>query len=362
MNKKAIWIIIVVLGIVVATYYVNSRGSNSNSTRTIVAILPLTGLSATHGEYSKRGIEMALADLPSSRNIIVVYEDSQMDPKAAISEFNKNLGQGDMTAVLSLGSPVAMALKPLAVTSKTVLMSIVSAPTYSSPNDYTFRINGTVDVEMESILQTIKALGIKKLAVVFQNDDYGRGLVNSLKQKFDGVLVAEEGFLPTATDMRSELTKVKSKSPDGVFVAAYAKVVGLVAKQSKELGMKTSLICGSACDNPDLLTAAGSSADSLVIVAPSPKANSIFDQKYRATYKEAPNFVSIRMYDAVKLITGAIDACTKSTDFKVCMKDNIHAVKDFPGAAFPVNFDQNGDLLDKFVTKKVVNGVLQIQE
>ena len=359
--KKSIGVIIVVLIIVFGIYYFGFRKSESDLSKTIIAILPLTGSSAVHGEYSRRGIDLALKDLPAGNNVRVIFEDSQMDPKSAISEFNKDVTQNITPAVLSLGSPVAMALAPIAIKDKTVLMSIVSAPAYSSLNNYTFRINGTAEYEMDNVLQTIKSLGIKRLAVIYQNDDYGSGILKSLKQKYGQTLVAEEGFLPSATDMRSQLTKIKSSNPDGIFVAAYAQVVGIVAKQAKELNIQSSLICGSACDNPDLIKIGGVSAEGVIVVAPSPKANSIFEEKYKAIYKEEPNFVSIRMYDAVKLLADAMNVCTGNSNYTSCLKDTIHNVKDFPGAAFPVNFDQNGDLQDVFVTKIVTNGVLTVQ-
>jgi len=161
--------------------------------------------------------------------------------------------------------------------------------------------------------------------------------------------------------MRSQLTKVKSKNPDVIFIAAYSKAVGLVARQAKDLALRSQLICGSACDTPDLLSTAAGGAEGLLVIAPTPKANTSFMSAHNAAYKEDPSYVTTRMYDSVNLIVQADKVCGTNADYKSCMKDTIHAVKDFPGVAFPVNFDQNGDLQDQFIVKKVVNGALQIQ-
>ncbi len=364
MKNKTIFVglSIVVLVVLISFLTYGNRGSSSNKNEIrIAALLPLTGTSAIHGEYAKRGIEMAVDELKTEVNVVPVFDDTQMDPKIAVSDFNKETQSG-VNAILSLGSPVAMAIKPLSSNSKTLLMSIVSAPAYSSPNDYTFRINGTATLEMDNILNTINDLGITKLAVVYQNDDYGRGLLSSLKRVYDRPLSSEEGFLPDSTDMRTLLTKVKASHPDGIFVAAYAKSVGLVMKQSKDLGIKVTFICGSACDNPDLLTSGGSNADGLIIVSPTPNAHASFADKYSSLYGEDTNFVSIRMYDAVKMIVSAVQECQKSSDMKMCLKDQMHSVKDFPGAAFAVNFDQNGDMQDQFVQKTVKDGKIVLKK
>ena len=361
--KKYIWVVVLaVIIIVIAVSNSKSNPKGKDNKRTIVAILPLSGPIAYTGELAKRGIDMAMNDLPAASKVKVIYEDAHGDPKIAVSTFSKDVIQDGASVSIALGSPIAMALLPLANENKVVLMSIASASTYVSLDGYTFRLSGSADVEMDNIIDNINKLNVNKLAVIYQNDDYGRGLLNSLKAKYKKSLVAEEGFLPGSSDMRTELTKIKAANPDGIFVATYAPTAGVIAKQAMALEIKSTLMCGSACDIADLVKSGGASVEGFVVTAPTAVTSSVLEQKYKDLYNnDKIGYVTTRNYDAINLIARAMDMCSNDSDYGKCLKDNLHSVKDFPGTSFSINFDNNGNINDSFVVKKVVNGVLKVQ-
>lgn len=360
--KKITWIVIlVIIVILLVIFNTRSKPQTTQNDRTIVAILPLSGPIAYTGELAKRGIDMAVNDLATSSKVRVIFEDAKNDPKLAVSIFNKNIVGDKKSAYIALGSPIAMSLLPLANANKVVLMSIASAPAYISPDGYTFKLSGSADVEMTNILENVDKLGIKRLAVIYQNDDYGRGLLNSLKGKYKDSLVAEEGFLSGSSDMRTELTKIKAAKPDGIFIATYAPTAGVIAKQASTLGIKSILMCGSACDISDLVKSGGASTEGFIVTAPTSVTFGDLGQRYKDIYNEEIGYLTTRNYDAVMVIAAAMDSCTKSSDYGTCLKTTIHSIKDFPGTSFSINFDNNGNINDQFVVKKVVNVALKVQ-
>lgn len=362
MKKYIVVPILTIVIVLIVILNVRQDSQNATNKRTIVAILPLSGPIAYTGELAKRGIEMAIADLPAASKVKVVYQDTKTDPKLAVSVFSNDVVQGDISAVITLGSPIAMALLPLANEHKVVLMGIASTPTFVSPDGYTFRLNGSANVEMDNILNNVEKLNIQKLAIIYQNDDYGKGILNSLKSKYKKNLVAEEGFLPGSSDMRTELTKIKAANPDGIFVAAYAPTAGMIAKQASVLGIKSTLMCGSACDISDLFKSGGASTEGFIVTAPTAITSSDLTSKYQSVYNDGDiGYATTRNYDAVKLIAHAMDVCADEADYGKCLKDTIHSTKDFPGTSFPINFDTDGSIHDAFVVKKMIGGQLKVQ-
>jgi branched-chain amino acid transport system substrate-binding protein len=351
MNKnKLYWI----AAIVIIVFIVVFSGWNNNSGKDrVLAILPLSGSNSQHGEWAKRGLQLA----SEGKNLEIIFEDSQLDAKKAISIINQYKNDKSIRAVFSLGSPVAMAIAPVVNESKIPTFSIVAAPPYSTPNDYTFRINGTTDVEMSTIKSTILKDGKKRVAVIYLNNDYGKGIADAFTKNFDkDNIVASEGFLPTDTDLRSQIIKIKNANPDVIFIASWGKEAGIFVKQARELGVNTKIYCGSACYSPELINMAGQYAEGVIIISPSVLlVNKDFGTSYLEKYKEAPNYVTTRNYDSMKILISSLDKCTTG-DKNLCIKDYVAGIKDYPGLTYSINFDTNGDLQDQYQVSTVADG------
>jgi len=348
MNKKISVGLLVVVLILIGVVFSNKKNADDR----VLAILPLTGANAQHGEWAKRGIQMAIGN----KSIEVIYEDSQLDPKKAISIINQYKNDSSIKAIFALGSPVAMAIAPSVNENKIPTFSIVSAPAYSTPDDYTFRINGTTDIEMGTVKDELYAQNKKKIAIVYLNNDYGKGLLTTFKKVIDpSYIVSEEGFLQTDTDLRSQILKIKNTNPDSIFIASWGKEAGIFIKQARELGLDTQIFCGSACYSPELIDIAGEFANGVVIISPSTKTSESFAKNYFEIYKEAPNYVTTRNYDAMNLLLDAFGKCSEE-DNRSCIKDYIASVKDYKGLVYPINFDTNGDLIDQYQISFVDKG------
>lgn len=338
--------------IILAVIVIIIIGSYAKKEDKILAILPLSGANSQHGEWAKRGIDMAIKN--HKTNLKVVYEDSQLDAKKAISIINQYKTDKSVLSVVSLGSPVAMAISPIVNEYAIPTFSIVSAPAYSSPNDYTFRINGTAAVEMSAIKNEITNGDAKRIAIVYLNNDYGRGLDASFKNVISSnLIVAEEGFLQTDTNLRSQIIKIKNSNPDKIFIASWGKEAGIFIKQAREMGVTSEIVCGSACYSPELITSAGKAADGVVIVAPSINTNQEFKDKYFSLYHEKPNYVTTRAYDATGLVIESLNKCENNRE---CIKNYIANISNYNGLIFPIKFDQNGDLLDQYQTFVIKDG------
>lgn len=76
----------------------------------------------------------------------------------------------------------------------------------------------------------------KSVAILYQNDDFGKSELQGFKDKFTGTVTDEESYESTATDINSQLANMRNSNPDVVFVAATpsytAKVYAYMAQNS----------------------------------------------------------------------------------------------------------------------------------
>lgn len=326
----------------------------------IGAILPLTGPIASSGEYAKQGIEMAVQDLEAKgQKVEVDIEDYGFDSKNAVSVYNKFKTTSTQNALIVFGTPAAMPLSPLVNADHLPMLGLLAAVSYSTPNDYTYRTFGSADSEAKFASDVlVDQLGKKKIAVMYLNNDYGQSALAAFK-KYIGTratVVAEEGAAPGTTDYRAQLAKVKSAAPDAVFMATLYKEGGAIIKQAKEIGINGVFMCGQPCDNPEVITVAGTASEGLIVVAPTNVNTTGFNGRYKELYGQDPNYLTLRIYDSVNLLADAATKCVADNYSGECLKKQLDDVNGFPGLSYPITFDDNGDINDQFVVKVIKNG------
>jgi branched-chain amino acid transport system substrate-binding protein len=324
----------------------------------IGAVFPFTGKQARQGELARAGIQLALGDLAESFKPEIFYEDSQSGTKEAVAAFSKLQSLNQVEVVLTMGSPAAMALLPLANRAHVVLMAMVVVPSYSVADDYGFRLMGTAQGFGRRIAELLHETGKQRVALISVEDDYGAGNVATLGKELEkaGLLVGRESYLPGTSDFRPQLLKLKAVNPDAVVLASWAIEAGVLLRQAREVRLASSLfVCPSACDNPDLITSAGDAADTTVVVASASRTTLERQRLLNDRFNETPTSVVLRFYDALILLQEAMKSCAGEDLRTSCLKTALGAIRDLPGSSYPLSFDQNGDLIDRYDLKMIRN-------
>ena len=318
----------------------------------ILAILPLTGAEARQGELARRGAELGAAGFPQLK---ITYEDSQTEPRVALSAYRKAKASGPLAAVLTCGSPSAMALAPVINQDRIYLFSIAANPAYSSPDDFTYRIIGSAVQEAEYLAEVVtKVLMKKRVAIIFGENDYGLGTAQSFKKALppNVLVVAEESFLPGSSDFRTMLLRLKAKQPDLLYIASWARDAATMLVQARDIGFVRPTLCSQACSNPDLLTASHGAAEGMLITVPTEEMDSAALQKYRQQYKEEPTFVVTRMYLIVQRLGTIITECeSEQISQEACFKRQLLLKRS--NQQFTFEFDSSGDFPEKYQLKEV---------
>lgn len=327
----------------------------------IGVILPLSGEAASYGEAAKRGAELAMEKMNKENKVKVqlVYEDSQMDPKKAASAIQKLVNVDKVKYNLGFSSGESLAMCPIAEASKSILLVNGSSPEITKCGDYTFRDIPSDSYQAKEMASKLTQKGFKKVAVIYINNDYGKGLADEFKNNFIGEIVAFEAHNAKETNFRTILTKIKSLNPDALFVVSQAPESYSLLKQRAEIGLVQPLFGSEAFKDDNVVKNVPAKATEnvyAIFLAPYKGAEyEAYNSAHMAKYNQAPGTFAEFVYDNVTIISRSLQDCEVSDTS--CVKGAIYNTN-LVGATGDIKFDQNGDIKDKsYQLYKIENGV-----
>lgn len=344
----------------------------------LAVVGPMTGDSAQDGIMAKRAVELFASEVNSKGGLLVAGKkrpirvrvgDDKADPKEAVSVATKFASNRDVSVVIGhLNSSCCLAGKPIYARYGMVEFS------YGCTNDkvaigspWTFRNVFSDTFQGQSVANYAKdVLGLKRVAVLFDNDDYGRGLKDSFvaqAKKIGLTVVGQEAYDRESIDFRAQLTKLRTRRPQAIFISGLYDQGGLIASQTRQLGMKKVQILGAdGLASDEYIRLAGPSAEGTIITSPfifelgGPKAQA-FAKKFEARYGVAPDWIAANAYDAIGMIAKTIQDIG-SADRKAirdALAKKTSRAKGYSGITGVTFFDKNGNS-KKPVYMQIVRG------
>ena len=211
----------------------------------IGAIFSLTGNGAAYGEPARDGLKLAVEEFNkgggiNGRAIEVIYEDSQFDPKIAVSSYRSLTARG-VKYFFSNGSSVASALKTPVVDDGNFNFEVGAVtPLYRDGKPNTCRATLTADVSGKALGEFIADnLKLKTVGFLTLNDEFGQAVYENVRKTIEerGVTVtAAESFGKDDGDFRTQITKLigGSSKSEGVVVIPAAGQAQTLFKQLKD--------------------------------------------------------------------------------------------------------------------------------
>src|SRR4030095_5271185 len=254
MTRKP-WLLLWCLISVFALASCTGAKTDSNSTEIVIGEFgSLTGTTATCGTATKNGIDIAVDEVNKAGGLLgkkvrVIVEDDQGKPEEAQTVVTKLINKDQVVAVLGeVASSRTMAAAPVAQQNGIPLITPSSTnPKVTEIGDYIFRVcfidpfQGFVIAKFAT-----NTLKVKNAAVLRDiKNDYSVGLADFITDNFKkmgGNIVANESYSEGDTDFSAQLTSIKSKNPDAVFLPGYYTEVGLVVRQAKKIGLNVPFI------------------------------------------------------------------------------------------------------------------------
>ncbi len=345
----------------------------------VAVAAPFTGNAAAFGEMIRRGAELRAKEINDAGGIngmkftLVFEDDAGKDAEASLVAERIANNLQILAVVGHFNSSCSLAGKPIYQRAGIVELSPGSTNvTVCEGSDWTFRNLYRDDFQGKFIAQYIDKVltGLQSVAVFFDNDDYGRGLRNAFVEEAEKIgldLVASEAYDRDNTDFKAQLTSIKAKNPDAVFISGLYTEAGLIAKQAREAGITSQFFGADGVDSPDFLTIAGEAAEGTYLTTPFTFGAAGEDALQMAINFEdlhgvAPDTWAALTYDAVGMIA---DALEKTYNAEAAVADNRKAIRDhlasldtpeegYKGVTGLTYFDINGDTVNKPAYVKIV--------
>ena len=354
----------------------------------------LTGNDADFGQSTKRGVELALDQLVAQKEgkigglpVRLVVEDDQGKPEEAATVVQKLINQDRVLAVIGeVASGRSLAAAPICQDAGVPMISPSSTnPKVTEVGDYIFRMcfidpfQGTVMAKF-----TAQNLALKKVAILTDNKNaYSVGLTQFFKESFlklGGQIVTEQSYGSGDTDFRSQLTAIKAKSPQAIYLPGYYTEAGLIARQARELGIQVPILGGDGWESDQLIGIGGTALEGcyysnhFAADNPDPRLQE-FLKTYAAKYAgQEPNAIVGLAFDAGVVLfqcmeklaaqdpeafKGLSAARAGSPQRKAATKqlrDLIAATTNFPGVTGNITLDANRNASKPAVVLEIKGG------
>jgi branched-chain amino acid transport system substrate-binding protein len=365
--------LIIAAGCLAAFALILGCGGGKTETYKLGVVGPFTGDGAQFGEMIRMGVEMKAHEINEAGGINGVMlelelQDDKGDPKEAANVAQKLGSDPDVLAVIGhFNSSCSLAGKEVYNQMQVLQLSPGSTNvTVCEGGDWTFRNVYRDDYQGHFIADYIKnVLGYNKVAVFFDNDDYGRGLRDAFAERAKEIgleIVAEEAYVRDTQEYTPQLTQIRTKNPDIIFISGLYANAAMILTQAKNLDIQTQFIGGDGLLSSDLIKNAGDAAEGTIITCPflptvEDEKTRTFVEEFEEKYNEKPDAWAALSYDAVGIVAEAISKV--GTDRKA-IRDYVASLNSpenaYDGVTGMTYFDENGDVMKPLVVAVVRNG------
>jgi len=326
----------------------------------------LSGGAAQYGSAIRNGFQLAAEEINAAGGIngdklVLVVEDEQGKKEEAINVFKKLIFQDQVLMVFGPTlSNSAQAADPIAQAAKTVAFGTSNtADGITSIGDYVFRNSVTeADVLPETIKMAVKKAGVKKVAVLYGNDDvFTKSGYDNFKKALEDLKIpvtTTETFAKGDVDFKAQLTKIKATNPDAIVLSALLAEGAPIMVQARQIGLNVPVIGGNGMNSTKIFDLAKDKSDGLYVGSPWSSSNdtpenSKFVKAYTAKYNGAPDQFAAQAYDALYIAAQAMKQVKFSGKLpadRAALRDALPKVK-WTGATGAFEFRRANDKAGK---------------
>jgi branched-chain amino acid transport system substrate-binding protein len=336
----------------------------------------LTGAEATFGTNTLKGIELAAKHLNAKgglqgRKIEIVSADDRGRPEEAALAARKLVSESKVQLIIGENaSSISLAMAPIAQEARVPMISPSSTnPQVTKAGNYIFRVC-FIDPFQGTVMARFAAEQLKMKHVAILRDvknDYSVGLANYFIETFKklgGDIVVDQSYGAGDVDFKAQLTDIRGRQPEAIFVPGYYTDVALIARQAKELGIRAPLLGGDGWDSPKLVEIGGAAVNGgyfsnhYSAENPDPRIQG-FVREYKEAYGDVPDAVGLLGYDALMLFADAY-ARAPGKDGPA-IRDALAASRDFPAVSGKFSFDSDRNPRKAAVVLKVEGGQFKYQ-
>ena len=315
----------------------------------------LTGPAAQLGLRMQAGIKAQLdavnkAGGINGRQIKLVSRDDGYEPEKAALAVKALLNDDQAFALIgSVGTPTTLAALPAINDAKVPLIGpFTGAQGLREPfSRQLFHVRASYFDETDRIVQHLTTLGVKKIAVMYQNDAYGKagleGVTRALSKR-QMTAVAAATVERNTVDIAKALDAILKASPEVVVQISAYKSSAAFIKQARSQGFGGQFFNVSFVGSSALAEELGDAGNGVVIsqVVPFPfQGNSVIVREYQQRMTESGqkefDFSSLEGFLAAKVLTEGLKRAGKTLT-REGLITALESLKDFNMGGFTINY------------------------
>ena len=285
----------------------------------IGALLGLGDKANWNATVMQRGILLAVEEINAKGGIDGIrieaaIEDHQGVPRVGVDGLQRLRARYDIQAVLLSYSTVALATAPICEEQKVFMLDGGSVTDgLVGRFSYLFHNRSVASVLARAALTVAKENGFKKMAVMCSSTDDGQSLLRISQadwKTYGGEIVAVEQALATASNVDTQIAKLRTSDADFLAIWEFSPGPGLVLKRAREFGMKQPAI--GVEFTAEIAKVAGQYADGFQYASdyfnpnagdPWPKR---FAEAYQKRYGDPPEVYAANYYEGIYIVAELI--------------------------------------------------------
>jgi branched-chain amino acid transport system substrate-binding protein len=338
-----------------------AASASAQETIKIPNIIELSGAGATVGANWKNGSSLAVEEINAGGGILgkkiqLEFVDTASDPGKARAAIQRALDEKPVAIFGPIYSGSVSAT--LQLTNEAEVPQVIggeAANLTAQGSKYLFRTSFGQNVSMPKIANYLRdAVKAKSLAIVYVNNDFGKGGRNAIMKELEsrGIkVVADLSTESGQADFAADVVKVKGANADAVFVYLNEEESARFLIEAKKQGLDKPLIGETTLLGQKVIDLAKDAANGvrghvgLTVDAPI-SAIQQFGKKFEAKFNYKPDHNGVKGYIAPYMIKAAAETAGK-LDAKA-LAAALHGLTispdKVPGILIEATWDDTGEI------------------
>ncbi len=318
---------------------------------------PHSGDLASYGIPTINAAKLVVKDINAKGGVLgkkveLLIEDDVCKPEIATNTATKLISEDVHIVLGHICSGATKAALGIYNDSKIIAMSpSATNPALTQSGDYPNFYRTIASDDAQARLEVdfaTNVLKIKKIAVLHDKQDYGKGLAEFAKKFIQdekkAELVLYEGITPGAVDYSAVVQKIKRSKAEAVIYGGYHPEASKIVSQMRKKRMKTILISDDGVKDDTFIKVAGKYAEGVYATGPRDTSSNPMTKAAKAahikTFGKEHGAFFINAYAATLALLNAIEQAG-STDYEAVSKALKTSFVETPLGK--IRFDKRGD-------------------
>ncbi|MCP4368965.1 MAG: branched-chain amino acid ABC transporter substrate-binding protein [Deltaproteobacteria bacterium] len=320
---------------------------------------PHSGDLASYGIPTVKAAELVVKDINAKGGVLgkkvkLLVEDDVCKPEIATNTATKLISLKADIVMGHICSGATKAALGIYKDSKIIAMSpSATNPALTQSGDYPnfFRTIASDDAQAKLEVDfALDVLKLKKIAVLHDKGDYGKGLAEFAKTFLEkdprATVVLYEGITPGAVDYSAVVQKIKRKKAEAVIFGGYHPEASKIVSQMRKKRMKTIFISDDGVKDITFIKVAGKYAEGVYATGPQDTSSNPMaiaaNNAHKKAYGSDPGAFFLNAYSAALALLNAVEKAG-STDYNAVSKALRTEYVETPLGK--ISFDKKGDAI-----------------